>query len=335
MNNRNDRNLNTLVSIILVNWNGKKWLEKCISSIREQTYMSIEIIFVDNASTDESLSYVAGLKLKNLRIIKNTENVGFGSGNWAGIKKAEGSLILLLNTDTWVDKDFVKSMVHEYTNSRADIVAPTLAKYDGTKNETYITTIDPFGYQIFLKPNETNIKDDFYLNGACLLFSRQLFLETDGFDEDFFMYCEEVDWMWRLRLYGFTQKRFNDIFVYHAVGGSTEGTGLRYRVFLWRNQNTLQMLIKNYHWQTLTWVLPLYIAQNIVEACFFFILLKPKISFSYFQGWWFNVKHLRHTLIKRRAVQQRRIIKDRPILDQMYYGSAKAIEVLKRKNARE
>ena len=95
------------ISVIIVNWNGKKWLKKCLDSILIQSYEKIEIVFVDNGSTDGSVEFVTKY-YKNVIVVSSKKNLGFASGNNLGIKKANGEYIALLNSDTWLEKDFFK-----------------------------------------------------------------------------------------------------------------------------------------------------------------------------------------------------------------------------------
>jgi GT2 family glycosyltransferase len=141
------------------------------------------------------------------------------------------------------------------------------------------------------------------------------------------MYFEEVDWFWRLNLLGKKYSYADDTFVYHEGAGST-GKGIKYNTFLWRNQNTLQMLLKNYSSSTLLWVLPLYFLQNFIEILFFIFILKPKIAYSYIEGWWFNLVNLKSIFPKRLWIQRHRAIKDFVILSKMLIGSSKLLHLI-------
>lgn len=309
-----------LVSIIIVNYNGKKWLQKCLDSLFDQTYTNFEIIVVDNNSSDDSVNFLKSqYSDKRLHIIEHTENSGFAGGNNIGISSAKGDYILLLNNDTWVDFDFLETIVNFYHANSYDIVAPYENDYNNTKQSQYSIQIDVFGHPIYhMQSNNLN----FYLSGVSMFFRKNFYLSTGGLDNNFFMYFEEIDWFWRVLLFGGTFAHVSNIYVHHAGAGST-GSGIKYLSFLWRNQNTLQMLLKNYSWYNLMWVLPLYIVQNFFEIIFMIILLKPYIAFSYIQGWWFNIVHLPSILKKRRSVQKHRKISDNIIMKSMYKGFAK------------
>ncbi|HOM78255.1 MAG TPA: glycosyltransferase family 2 protein, partial [bacterium] len=293
-----------MVSIIVVNYNGIKFLDRCLGSLFTQTHKDYEVLLVDNASQDESVSFVKS-KFPECKVIPSEKNLGFAGGNNLGISHATGDLILLLNNDTWLDPDFLEKIVAFYDSHNFDVVAPYEAYYDGQKKDPYVIKIDPLGHPVYLKSFEDS-DSGFYLSGVCILFSKKLYMETQGLDGDFFMYFEETDWFWRLNLMGKVFSYVPELYVYHAGAGST-GSGIKYLSFLWRNQNTLQMLLKNYLWRNLLWVLPLYFAQNIGEIFFFLVLLKPKISFSYLQGWFFNIQNFRGTMRKRKWVQNNRV----------------------------
>jgi GT2 family glycosyltransferase len=305
------------ISVIVVNFNGKKWLETCIHSLKKQTYPNLEIVIVDNNSSDESCEYLEK-NFPEVLLVKSSENKGFAGGNNLGIKACSGELVLFLNNDAKLNPDAIENLFNEKEEKNLDIIGPFEANYDGSIRKPYQTQIDYLGHTI----NNKSAQKSFYLSGVCILFSKKLYQETGGLDEDFFMYFEEIDWFWRLIL---EQKSFAysfDTFVFHAGAGSS-GSGIKYLSFLWRNQNTLQMLLKNYKIHNLIWVLPLYFAVNIAEMIFFLVIFKPKISLSYLQGWWFNIKMLPKTLSKRSHIQAMRKVSDKQIMSHMYPLSAK------------
>lgn len=312
------------VSVVIVNWNGKKWLDKCLSSLLNQTYKKLEIILVDNASVDDSILY-ATENFPEVKIVKSKHNLGFSGGNNLGIKEAQGEYIILINSDIWVEEDFVNKLYNFYKKHDYDVIGPREKHYSGLTISDSYSPIDFLGnpaYSFVIKTKKL-----FALSGVCLFFKKDFYYETQGLDDDFFMYFEDVDWFWRLNL---LKKKFTiaeGIFLYHYGSGSST-PGLNYNVFLWRNQDNLQMLIKNYSWLTLMLILPLYLFQNLLEIVFFILLLKPKLSYSYIQGWYFNIVNLGRTLKKREWIQSHRIAGDLEILRKMYLIPLRLIGVL-------
>ena len=314
-----------LVSVIIVNWNGKKWLQKCLDSLLSQTYQNLEIIIVDNASTDKSVDYIQE-NYPQVRLIVSEKNGWFAYGNNLWIKDAKGELILLLNNDTWLDNDLIEKLYHSYIATNADAIAPQEAKYDTTLMDPVLWIIDPFWHGVKIPYSAQ--KSPFYLQWLCLLFSKKLYIETGWLDENFFMYFEETDWFWRLNLYGKKIIQSPDLYIYHAWAASTEWGGIKYNNFLWRNQNTLQMLLKNYAWYTLLWTLPIYLLQNLGEMLAFTIIGKPKIAYSYIEWWMYNIKNLRRMWEQSTIIQQKRKINDTMILSRMYHGFWKVKHLL-------
>jgi GT2 family glycosyltransferase len=307
-----------LVSIIIVNWNGKKWLGKCLSSLTGQDFNRFEIVVVDNKSSDGSVSYIKD-HFKNVRIIQNDKNFGFARANNIGIKQSKGEYILLINSDTWVEKDFLVKIFNSYKNHKCDVLGPTETQYKSPKFTKYKYTIDVLGYPVMQTGKNGRL---FYIKGSCLFFQKQLYIDSKGFDNDFFMYFEECDWFWRLQLLGKKIYQDENLFIYH------DGIGMQkhknpYPYFLWRNQNTLQMLLKNYSLISLILVLPIYLIQNTAEFIVFILFLKPKIAFTYIEGWIFNIRKLSRTLKKREWIQRHRVVSDIEIIKLMYAGSGK------------
>lgn len=314
--------MNDLISIIIVNYNGRKWLKKLFDSLFSQTHKNFEIIFVDNASNDDSIEFIKdNYNDDKIKIIKSKKNLGFSSGNNLGIKQAKGEYILLINNDTWVKKDFLKKLVNFYKNNSFDIIGPIEADYHTKKFEVYSIYLDLFGHYIY-KMDGIGGSSGFYLSGVCLFFTKEFYYQTKGLDNNFFMYGEDWDWFWRLHLLNKKIFQINDLYVYHMGAGST-GSGIKYLSFLWRNQNALQMLLKNYELFTLLWVLPIYFIQNIFEMIFFILILKPRIAYSYVEGWLFNIKNMGKILEERKWVQKNRLISDFKIMKKMYIGFGK------------
>jgi GT2 family glycosyltransferase/protein-L-isoaspartate O-methyltransferase len=317
---------NPLISVVIVNWNGKKWLPKCLDSLKKQTYKPLEVVVVDNSSTDGSTNLLHA-NYPWVQLVQSKKNLGFAGGNNLGITKAKGGLILLLNSDTWLDPDFVEKLHEQYVQGKYDVIGPYESNYDNTSHPKNISTIDLLGHTVVFPARAKNMHKLFYKSGVCLLFSKNLYTETGGLDDDFFMYVEEVDWFWRLHLLGKKIGLAENLFVHHAGAGST-GTGLKYNTFLWRNQNTLQMLLKNYSAVSLIGVLPLYLIQNVAEMFAFLLIGKFKIASTYWKGIGFNIRHLTRTLKKRNAIQQTRIVSDGQLMSRMYFGNGKLRHLL-------
>ena len=100
-----------LLSVIIPNWNGKRFLQECLDSLKDQTYSHFETILVDNGSTDGSVEFVRERYGEFVQIIRNEINLGFTGGNNVGIRAARGEYIVLLNNDTWADPRWLEELV--------------------------------------------------------------------------------------------------------------------------------------------------------------------------------------------------------------------------------
>ncbi len=228
------------VSIIIVNYNTRELLKDCISSILGVTKgCNYEIIVVDNDSHDGSVEMLNDF-FPSVITIKSPENLGFGKANNLGSKHANGRYLFYLNSDTVLENDAVSEFFRFAENSEEKIGALgcILTGPDGTTCHSYGKMITPWNelkssmarYLRFLKPKWLTKPEKVnrplsvdYVTGADLFVPREVFEKTGGFDPDYFMYCEEVDW----------QKRMNDLSlkrliipgpeIIHLEGGSDNG----------------------------------------------------------------------------------------------------------------
>jgi GT2 family glycosyltransferase len=313
---------NELISIIIVNWNGKKWLKKCLISLKLQTYKNTEIIVVDNASIDGSVEYIRE-KFPKVKLVLNDINVGLPKAINKGISLSKGKHLLIINNDVWVEKDFVEKLHAFYIENNFTVIAPKEKKYNKTDGYKNNTTIDPTGSPAY---RPTLISDPFFLS-VCYYLAKVDYVKTKGFDNDYFAYYEDVDWFWRIALLGHKISYAKNVYVYHEGAGSI-GKGIKYKMFLWRNQNALQTILKNYSTFTLFIIVPVYLLQNFIEMLFFLLILKFEIVESYIAGWVFNIKNAKRINHKREWIQNNRVVSDWDILKRMYLGPAKLMMLL-------
>lgn len=211
------------VSIIIVNWNTKKLLKDCLSSVFKFTKaIKYEVIVVDNASADGSAQMVLK-KFPYVKLIRNKQNFGFGKANNQGIKIAKGKYIMLLNSDAYLIENSLEKLFKKAESIKnLGILAPQITNEDKSIQQSagffpnlpqvffWMSFLDdlPFG-QIF-KPYHID-HDSFYQNqhnidwatAAAILISKEALKKTSGFDENIFMYGEEVELAWRIKNSGF------------------------------------------------------------------------------------------------------------------------------------
>ncbi len=311
-----------LVSIIVLNYNGIRFLKGCFDSLAALEYPNYELLFVDNSSTDQSSEFIRQ-NYPKARIIQNNTNLGFTVANNQAAKSAFGRYLFFLNNDTKVDAQVISRLADKMEGDEAvGICACRIISLDGKQDYHTGINVDLFGYPITKGPV-------FYAEGSALMIRKELFNRLTGFDEAYLFFHEDVDLAWRARLLGWQVTAVPEAIIYHAHGASAGGATQQgqYTSSLFRRyfseRNNIRTLLKNYSLFSLVWVLPLYAAINVFEILFFLITLQFKTAFSYFRAHWWNIINLPDTLKRRSRIQGTRRVSDREIIQGMYKGSAK------------
>lgn len=185
------------LDIIIVTYNSEKWLKECIESIENQKNFDLSktnIYFVDNKSKDGTVKkleeYKRKSKLGSFNIIENSKNSGFGQANNLGFKKGKSEYVFFLNHDTKLEEDSLENMQKEIMNSSKEFVMWEFRQ-------------KPYEHPKYYNPinGETS-----WASGACLVIKREVFEKVEGFDKKIFMYAEDVDLSWKVRLAGYKIK---------------------------------------------------------------------------------------------------------------------------------
>ena len=241
----------TTVSIIILNWNGKTFLQDCLDSIAAQTFHDFETILVDNGSRDGSPDYVRSAH-PWVRLLELPENVGFADGNNRGLAIAQGSLIVTLNNDTRVEPEFLAELVKavEADPCIGMVAAKMLNFYDAGRLDSIglNPTIEGLGVSIGIGEDDKGQYNDMYeVFGPCAgaaLYRRSMLDETGFFDSDFFAYYEDLDLAWRGRLAGWRGVTASQALVYH-VHSATGGRMSPFTVYHVQ-RNKWYVLLKNW-----------------------------------------------------------------------------------------
>ena len=243
--------MSDLISVVILNWNGGTYIRDCLDSIFDQDYSTLEIIVVDNASTDGSQEIVRR-EYRDVTLICNQKNLGFGRGNNIGIRRARGDYILVLNNDAELEKGCISAMKEAIDSNRiyGACASKILLKDD-------IELVDAAGIAVFpdglsigrgrLEPEHLYDKDCevFFASGCCGLYKKEMLEDIkvldEYYDEDFFAYADDTDLGWRARLRGWECVYTPAARVYHLHSRSV-GTYSPLKAFLVeRNRIWLQM----------------------------------------------------------------------------------------------
>ena len=205
------------VSIIIVNYNGKELLQKCLDSLLKVNYNNFEIILVDNNSTDGSVEFITK-NYPSLIIIKLDSNKGFAEPNNVAAKISKGKYLLFLNNDTVVTPNFISEMVKVMeTDKKIAICQSLLLKPDGSVDSSG-DFIDHLGVVYNSKTKIDEIREVSSARGASMLVRSDIFEKLDGFDQKFFVTFEDVDLCWRSWILGYRVLIIPTSIVYHEGG---------------------------------------------------------------------------------------------------------------------
>jgi GT2 family glycosyltransferase len=330
------QNFKPLVSIIVLNYNGSQFLADCFNSLRSVSYPNYEVIMVDNASSDESVGFVAQ-NFPEVKILRNENNLGFTAGNNRGAGIARGKYLFFLNNDTKVRPDFLDYLVAAAEeDDTAGICACKILTFEG-KEEAQINytcegksvgctgrSSDIYGWQGWEGPV-------FFAEGSALFARKEIFDKLGGFDEQHFIFLEDLDLAWRTQLLGFKIKAVPESMIYHFAGGTVTGGRGRKQVFISNirrrylgEKNQMRNVLKNYSLATLLNVLPRYLILNTGEMLYFLIKGEFKVLWqAYIRAHIWNIRHLKNTLRERKKVQSMRKVPDCALQKNMLKHSAK------------
>jgi len=247
-----------LISIVILNWNGKHFLEQFLPTLVKYTsYPGAEIVVADNGSTDDSLLYLEK-EFPSIRTIRLEKNHGFSGGYNRALAQIDSTYYLLLNSDIEVTDGWLSPLLEVMEkNLRVAACTPKILNYHQKTHFEYAGAaggfIDRFGYpfcrgRIFDAMEEDHGQYDdnteiFWGTGACLMVRSALWKEIGGLDEQFFAHMEEIDLCWRLKSMGHVILSVPSSIVYH-VGGGTLERGNPMKTFL-NFRNNLLLLYKN------------------------------------------------------------------------------------------
>ena len=322
-----------LVSIVTVNYNGKDYLPELYQSLYRQSYNPVELILVDNASTDGSIQFVQK-NFPEVKIIQNPDNYMFAKGNNVGIEAAQGEIICLLNNDIKVAPDFLEKIVPAF-ESNPDMAAcqpkvldmniPNYFEYAGAAGGF----IDKYGYPFmrgrifFTLEEDVGQYDDmieiFWSTGACFFIRKSVIEELGPLDEDFKMHMEEIDLCWRMLLSRLKIYCIPSAKVWHK-GGGTLSADSPHKIY-WNFRNNIFLLAKNLEMLNLIRIFIIRIGLDGIALLREMFRGKFHSAVSILKGYGWIVFNLGLLQRKRAAVQKNRKVNDEEIFQLIYPGS--------------
>lgn len=245
------------VAIVILNYNGKRYLEQFLPFVLATKYSNFQVIIGDNASSDDSIAFLIE-NYPDIRIIQNDQNYGFAEGYNKILSQVQSDYYVLLNSDVEVTADWVSPIIAQMEADKS--IAACQPKILSYKNKTLFEHagaaggfMDKFGFcfcrgRVFFSVEEDQQQyqeatEIFWASGAALFIGADLYQEFGGLDADFFAHMEEIDLCWRLKNSGYKISYCPYSTVYHVGGGTLEYDNPR-KIYL-NFRNNLVMMQKN------------------------------------------------------------------------------------------
>jgi GT2 family glycosyltransferase len=272
------------LSVIILNWNTWDETRDCLNSIYGQAHRhAIEVIVADNASSDGSRESVRD-EFPQTCLVAHSTNLGFCAGNNRAVPATSGRYVLFLNSDTVVTEGALDALI-DFADASPDIgiVGPKLLNLDGSLQYSCrrfpnlgagFFRNTPLG-RLFPKNRYTqdylmsdwdhaSVRDVDWVSGAALFIRREALEQTDGFDEGFYMYCEDVDLCYRAHEFGWRVVYYPEAVIYHIIGRSTNKVPTRMTYAFHRSM--YRFYKKHYARKTSLFVRPLIIPGLILRS---------------------------------------------------------------------
>ena len=265
-----------LVSVIVLNYNGARWLERCLNSLRAQTiFDQVEVILADNVSSDgsERLGKQIVEGWPRGVFIQHSANLGYCEGNNRAAEAANGQYLLFLNNDTWLEPPCLEQLLAEVQRTGAGAAAPQILNYD----DDSFQSLGAFGFDLFglasTRAYATQTREVLMPEGCAYLIQRELFQALGRFDPEFFMFADEFDLSWRVWLSGHQAVAVPSAKLHHRgaaqVNPAGGGAAVEFRTSdtkrFYANRNSLLVLLKNAH-HLLVLLVPLQLGLLVLEA---------------------------------------------------------------------
>jgi hypothetical protein len=324
------------VTVVIPNWNGKRFLNLCLTSLGEQSFEDFETVLVDNGSTDDSVGFTRQ-NFPRVRVIPLGDNLGFSAAVNAGIEASRAEYVALLNNDTEADPGWLAALVRAAdSRPEAGLFASKLVDFhdrrllDGAGDALRHSGLP---YRVGHRELDRGQYDEpTFVFGACAaaaMYRRTLFEEIGSFDEDFFAYCEDGDVSFRAQLAGHACLYVPGAVVYHVGSASTGGKRSPTATRL-GTQNGISLLVKNLP-TTLAWrLLPLLLVgqlSRIVVTSF----ASSRLLRAHLDGLAGAWRLLPRMVEKRKDVQKRRRVSDAYVRQLLKVSSRQAVRSRRRR----
>jgi GT2 family glycosyltransferase len=314
------------VAIVILNWNGSKFLEQFLPSIvRYSNLPGTKIFVADNNSSDDSVGFIKKF-YPQIEIVRLKKNYGFAKGYALSLPQISAQYYILLNSDVEVTPGWIEPIIELMDNDcQIAAVMPKILSYYRREYFEYAGAaggfIDKYGYPFCQgrilnvleedKGQYDQLKEIFWASGACMFLRASAYIRTGGFDGDFFAHMEEIDLCWRLKRLGYTIFYCPDSIVYHVGGGTLPNNNPRKLYYNYRN--CLYLLFKNINkFEYVSVLLPRMMLDGLSATIylfsgkfsFFMSVVRAHIRFYFSLKMLINKRRIFNKIIAKKSVGQ-------------------------------
>ena len=323
------------VTVVIPNWNGERFLDLCLSSLRRQKHADFETVLVDNGSTDGSVGFTEQ-SFPEVRVVTLGENRGFSAAVNAGIRSSEAEFVALLNNDTEVDEGWLEALARAAdAHPEASLFASKLVDFrDRRVLDGAGDALRRSGLPYRLGHGEYDhgqFETEAFVFSACAaaaLYRRVIFDEIGPFDEDFFAYCEDGDVSFRAQLAGHRCLYVPGAHVYHVGSASTGGKRSPTATRL-GTQNGINLLVKNLPGRLVPWLLPSIVVGQLLRVLV--TSFSPGGLRAHLEGLKGTWRLLPRMLERRQGIQRRRKVSDAYVWELLRQSSREAARSRRRR----
>ncbi|MHB8545732.1 MAG: glycosyltransferase family 2 protein [Nitrosotalea sp.] len=310
---------NSKITYIVVCFNSEKYITKCIDSILNQSHLNYDIIVIDNNSSDNTLSILQDLSIRNKKItvILNDENLGYANAITFAITKTNSEFLAILNADTYLHINWADVLLKKFhSDEQIMSLSGTILFPDGTIQSTG-GIMDKYGAVIQRGSkicHDRKINDDtefFYNDGSSFMVRSKIFQEVQ-FDPKLFLYYEDVDISWKIRMLSYKVEFVSEAISYHHLGHSFEDMSIC--KFYHIAKNRIYVCQKNYSLNNSLRRMPVIILLVFLDAVYYDAKKRLNgYTKNFFKAFFWNIVNIKSTLKEQRRLQRKKIISDKKL----------------------
>lgn len=320
-----------IISIIIPNFNGEKYLKTCLNSVLNSNYRLFELLLIDDGSTDKSIQIINLFRKNDKRIslIKNKSNIGASASRNSAIKKAKGDIIVFLDNDTEVKKNWLDELINPLLQDSSigatqalilDFERRDLIQMAGGLLIPQLGLLAPFYQWERYSDVKNKLKErDIFAISAALAVRKEVLNIVGSFDTKESVFTEDLDFCWRIWIAKYRIVLAHKSIVYHwtkSVDMRSDMKMTKEKIYFHITKNSLRSIIKNYQIRNLIKFFSISLLINIARAILV-LVRRGEVSaiVATFHGITWNIKNLKDTLNERKMVQSSRKCNDSLIME--------------------